>query len=70
MKRLACKKCGYSGGTFIASQVCYHSIRVDREGNFAENEEVYQSERPYNFVCPVCSEEVDFEEVPDSEEAR
>lgn len=55
-----CPNCGNS--EFHAHQVCYHDVIVDGHGNFLEDGDVYESDRPYGtFTCTKCGKE--FEEL-------
>lgn len=53
-------KCKCGNTHFYAHQLCYHDVIVDNNGNWLEDEGIYESERPYGpFTCTVCYNKYD-----------
>jgi hypothetical protein len=51
-------KCECGSTQFYASQVCYHRIIVDENGNFIDDLDVDEADHPYGpFECTQCAKE-------------
>lgn len=61
-------KCKCGNGYFYAHQLCRHDIIMDGDGNFEQNIEIYDSERPYGtFTCTSCGANYEeLSEIPDA----
>ncbi len=60
-KDWGCPTCG--GQVFLAKQVCYHDVQVDKNGNWDNDCGVYESENPSSpFICKECC--LEYEEIP------